>query len=1349
MADIIYTVNQDSPENIKGFEQYSQEDRELVSSFQINNRFSPTKNYSELHILSLSDELIESIYDYTGFAQLGNAQSAGQDGASVITIDPVRDIKFYGYDGEDVKLLYHFLNDLYSQDNTRVEFYIQDISADRTELSLATLNKEPKELAIITSAIKSKLREQSYFTGFRLNFKENDLLIATNIDTLDSPTGKVVVVKLYEPLPITYKVKSTLSIVDIVSDSIAYEIDAEFIIPPVQLPTLKSPNFNIDIIDYNIIPTGYSNYNELFSYPINNSNSQIFSAVNEKSIDISVDYSDYSKFVHFSSAQERLLNFKYKVDLVEGYSASLATIATATTGLQGVSGSRDYYQALLTGVVSNFDHYERYLYYESGSDSWPKSNTTKPYSNKKSTTQEAITWYSDQITNAIYYDQTNNSSLIYSIPSFLRDDTDNENYLTFVFMVGQHFDNLWLYSKAVTDKYDADNRIDHGISKDLVAEALKNFGVKLYTSNKSIEDLFTTFIGQAYQSGSEKINVYVTGSLTGSNASIQPTSYDIYQKEVQKRIYHNLPLLLKSKGTERGVRALINCLGIPGDILDIKVYGGRNTNERPFFGDSRFYSSSLDKIRLDNTGSIVTGSTLSEHTSIIRRDNKYTDDLHPIEVGFAPVDSVDNYIITNITGSFNLEDYIGDPGHLTSSSYKPLDELAKTLLTGSLGTASHYNLQDYIRLIKFYDNTIFKMVKDFIPARALADTGIIIKPNLLNRSKAKSVTVIGTRPEHSASIETTFISGSNAKSFGIDDNYDTRYSEIVQTPLGLGVINTHFQQEVKFDGEFSGSLIAISTQNLNIKNPYKYPEYEQYPYNLHYWSSSVDFCFLPTTASSFFIRPTDGVVNFLSVFTGTNSNTQLTLSSVNQPTITITNPYTIPAYGTPFVQYEQIYVTASNGIVQGAMCSSSVSMSYGICEITTNPLTGTQVIPATTLPPTTYDLSSWFTINPVHTHLTYFLTGAAVPTGTNVAAGTSVPSTIPGVTGGTVTLQVVDTFLENCLGSVTLNLGVCNLSQQLPTPPQTQFEYTNRSDTFTSVFFEKNRTPLPGLGTLFADRGFRSYFLGETDNTLYTVQALYPQVQNSTFTIITRNPNLRLTIQDMIVLAEQRLVDFGYGPPDPGEEGMLPIFLIFAEEPGILGCNTDPVIVVPIITGCFVKGTAVTMADGIYTPIEDVEEGDSILTYNEVTKEQKSGLVEKVQTYNKDNIVLLHLSNGTKIEVTTEHPFWVINKGWCSVNVSKGNTCHTMKISQLQVQDSLLDENNNEVVLLEIQQIENNINQIVYNLTVEGNHTYYANSILVHNKPHLFNPVAQCYFTANSVVIFCTDALGNIIINPT
>ena len=60
-------------------------------------------------------------------------------------------------------------------------------------------------------------------------------------------------------------------------------------------------------------------------------------------------------------------------------------------------------------------------------------------------------------------------------------------------MVAQYYDNVWLYTKDVTQKYNADNRLDFGISKDLVADAIKDFGVKLYQNNFSNEDLYTAF----------------------------------------------------------------------------------------------------------------------------------------------------------------------------------------------------------------------------------------------------------------------------------------------------------------------------------------------------------------------------------------------------------------------------------------------------------------------------------------------------------------------------------------------------------------------------------------------------------------------------------------------------------------------------------------------------------------------------------------------------------------------------------------------------------------------------------------------------------------------------------------
>jgi uncharacterized protein (TIGR02145 family) len=1259
MADITYIVNQDLPENIAGFEQYSQQDRELLTSFTVNNVFNPSKNYIELHILSLSDELLESDNTYSNFTQLGNAQSAGQAGVSVLTVDPVYDSRIYGYDLGGVKLLYHFLNDLYTTDKSTTQFFVESISADRTEVRLLPISVKDSDLVTLTANVKTKLETQSYFDGFRLNFGNNDLFIAVNIDTVDIPQGKAVVVKLYEPLPDTYSEKSRLSIAEIVADSVAYEVDSDIVLDEVVQPTIRSANFNLEIADESVIPTEYLSYNDLFSYPVNNSNSEIYSLLNEKGVEISVDFNDYSNYVHFSSAEERLNNFKYKIDLINSYSASLASIQATNTS---TSGSRTYYTNLISGIVSNFDHYERFLYYESGSSSWPKSNKTKPYQNTPSIDPvkyvpnvEVATWYSSQLSKAIYYDSTNKNSLANAIPNYLRDDPSNTNYLTFIYMIGQHFDNLWLYSKAVTDKYNADNRIDHGISKDLVGEALKNFGIKLYTSNKSIEDLFGSFIGQAYQSGSEDINFYITGSLTGSNTPIQPTSYDNYQKEVQKRIYHNLPLLLKSKGTERGLRALINCFGIPSDIFDIKLYGGRNINERPFYGNYLYYTSSLDKIRLDNTGSMISGSTLSQYTSITKKEYKYTDDLHSIELGFSPTDNVDNYITqtrrvtplpsvtigtqvwtnqnldittyrngdpipevtdttawanlttgawcyytnnqasgsiygklynwyavndprglapqgwhvptvdewvtlgtflggnsiaggklkatgitywltpntdaTNSSGfaglpggrrasngvfdalnttnflwtstddgtpqppsrwlrydsgvlttagglkrdgysvrlvqdvtssliptTFNIDDYLGDPRNLYQDNYYSfsptgsitgsLDLLTDQIMSGS----SAYGVYDFVRLIKFFDNTIFKMVKDFIPARTTASTGIIIKPHVLSRSKAKSVKLSGSRPEHTSSIDTAFTEGDSGGTFNSEVSfYNTSYVDTIQTPNGLSgpfnqqgintnisAVTSHAHEEPRFNGELNNSGIDISDGELNRDNIYKAIENVTSPYNITFVSASNEICLLSPKAglpTPLYITSSTATLNDTDFFSYTNVSSQYELAVPATSTVSasITFPTTIQSLQPSFpglTQYSTGSIKVNNTNFTLGICTSSIDFIYATCSLGLTQIGQNinEVVQSPNLTTyTDYNLTTWFTNHPLQS-VQYSITSASITTviTNQQAQAYEFPSAF---LGSPITVTVSDPKAgPGCRLSKTVTVGNCLMS---------------------------------------------------------------------------------------------------------------------------------------------------------------------------------------------------------------------------------------------------------------------------------------------------------------------------------
>lgn len=1040
MAEITYTLNEEIPQDIPGFEQYQNQDLELLDSFQINNLFDPTKNFSELHILDLADTLLSSTYSYTGYRLSLDAQSAGKEGASVLTIDPIQDALSYGYSFGGVKLLYHFLNDLYTSDNNTLDFYVDSISPDRTELQLLTNNLTAEDVVRYTEAVNANLRSQSYFSEFRLNFKDNNLLIGLNIDNLDTVNGKAVVVKLYEPLPDNFTIKSKLSIVEVISDSVAYELDYEEALDTPTFPALRSANFNLDIQDENVIPTQYFNYDELLSYKVGNTNSEIYSLINEKGVELSIDYSDYSNFIHFSSAQERLLNFKYKIDLLARYSQSLSTKGSATGGSSGVSGSVAYYEGLYQGIINNFDHYERFLYYESGSSSWPKVNNAKPYINQASSL--ATTWYNSALTAAVAYDSTNYNSLIETIPAYLKDDPANDNYLTFVYMVGQHFDNLWVYGNAVTDKYNNDNRLNYGISKDLVGEALKNFGVKLYTSNKSIEDLFSTFIGQAYQSGSEQISSYITGSLTGSNTPIQPTSFDNYQKEIQKRIYHNLPLLLKSKGTERGLRALINCFGIPSDVLDIKLYGGKNTYKLPLFGDSQYVTSSLDKIRLDNTGSIVEGSTLSEVTSIIKRDDRYTDDLHTIEVGFSPTDNIDNYIISRSAATFSIDDYLGDPRNLTSERYSGLSEQAYSIL----GNLNRYNLQDYVRLIKFFDNTVFKMVKDFIPARSVGVTGVVIKPNLLNISKAKSVSVTGTRSEYTGSIDTAFTSASNAGMFKkLNDEWSTSYVDRIQTPTDYVVQATqHNQEQPKYNGELSGSRIAISSRDLNKDNPYKNSIYIDNSYDTKFVSSSEEVCNLTILAGlpdPLYLDPRTPY-RATDFFSGIDPRTTYSASngSVSIPfsptytSIPLENPYSLTGLG--LNQYDYFYIKANNWDKSPSLnCNRTVTSKYGICDIQANGTiaNGSTVVRYVTYPGSekTYPVSSWFSFDPIQTQVQFTASWEGNQVGIPTSDLTNYKFTQPANTE--VTITAIDVGLgQTCKAQLTLTVSNRSIGVAIP-----------------------------------------------------------------------------------------------------------------------------------------------------------------------------------------------------------------------------------------------------------------------------------------------------------------------------
>ena len=821
----------------------------LVGPYSVNSTYSSTKDFIDLHIYSLEDTLLKSQLNYKGAAQNQAAVEAGTAGASNLQVDPYRDAVRNGFNNGDVVLRYNFFTDLLNQKPVPTRFYVENISSDRTELQLLTLEIPDANLPALVKGAKTRLANQPYFTDFKINFGKNNIVAALNIDSLAYNEGQSVVVKLYEPLPAGILPKVICTLLESIADSVSFQVETSIQEEEIKVPYIKGPNFDIEIYKDDDNPTEYFNYDELFSFPVTGSYYQLYSLFNEKGAQISVNHEDYSDFIHFSSAEERLRNFKYKLDLINSYEDNKAAISSTNYTKLGISGSKEYYDNLITGLVNNFDHYDRYLYYESGSHAWPKSNSRIPYTNQKSTTTEAAEWFEAQLELASNFDVTNYDVLTNAIPTYLREDVNNEPLLMFVHMLGQHFDNLWIYFKAVSNKYDADNRLNFGISKDIVRSAVESFGVKLYNSNRNTENLFSTFLGQDYDSGSlgEVISTYKQITSGSGLEHLQPMPLENYQKEIHKRIYHNIPFLTKAKGTHRGLRALINCYGIPDDLLKIKQFGGTPIDGNRHFAVQQSVTSSYDKIRLDNTGSLVSGSTLSLYGSVVDRTYIYSDDVHTVEVGFDISDTTNTIIKTRLSGSFDYDQLVGDPRDNYQPEYHELNKLALAVFEGEENTqalnlwnnissnwedanflwndepwASYRSVPDFIRLVKFFDNSIFRAIKDFVPARSNVNTGVIIKSHLLHRSKIKQVQVGYEHNIYTGSITIDPITGSAGGSFDMTPKIPvtTNYNATIVSPLGLIPRNVT-DEAPRYTGEFSGSLINITDGELNRDNVFK------------------------------------------------------------------------------------------------------------------------------------------------------------------------------------------------------------------------------------------------------------------------------------------------------------------------------------------------------------------------------------------------------------------------------------------------------------------------------------------------------------------------------------------------
>jgi hypothetical protein len=620
------TITNINPATLE-IQNYSNQDINLIPLEEISSQFNPSDNYVEYTIISANGSYQVTEQNFFDYKIINNYSPVNTSLVYNIDINPEDNLISRGFTNGEYNVIYNFLNNELNSNSDNRAFYIKEISPDRTEIKIASNILSNSELEASYNAFKSKLDDTSYFQDFYLNFGSNSLIIANNVLIDNTKAQYEILINLYEALPNQFRTKDTLWIVTQVADPLAFNVQfsPEVIVPLIVNPTIKGPNFDLPLKDRINNSSNYINYEELLTTGLASSQQQILSYLQDKSISIGVDYSDFADFIHFSSAQSRVENFYYKIQLIEQYNADITTLQLTTSS--SVSESVAVLQSKIDNITTNFDGYEYWLYYESGSTTYPKGTSTPPYDLLYSGDTTVVTWYNDLIDSASLFDQNNQDYLVNTIPDYLRDDSQNQPYITFINMIGQHYDNIWLYYKDVTNRYNGDNRLEFGISKDLVADALRSFGLKIYQNNFSTNDLYNAFTGynivpSASFSSSIDGNVYVTGSyiveypeegyflddviyhlgdptelitnyVTASQEALFEPIDDV-NKEIYKRLYHNLPLLLKQKGTVAGLRNLINVYGIPDTILKISEFGGRDKDTSTYDYFDQQYNYKLD-----------------------------------------------------------------------------------------------------------------------------------------------------------------------------------------------------------------------------------------------------------------------------------------------------------------------------------------------------------------------------------------------------------------------------------------------------------------------------------------------------------------------------------------------------------------------------------------------------------------------------------------------------------------------------------------------------------------------------------------------------------------------------------
>ena len=539
-------------------------------------------NIAEVHLFTLQG-------DYLG--NDNNANYIVQDDVSnSLLIDLREAFNISGIDRGAYKIVINLLKPLFGTDDNPLA-YLRETSPDRTELKIELLpNSKPEvglELANFAQIVNTFI-QNDVLNYVVFNFGFNRIVKIRNIKF--KLEENAIYVKLYDVLPDEIiekdKVWVAWEVMDPYTDQVVLTAPPEI----VSSNTLSGPNFNIDITEVGSTATTFKSFNDLLDSDTTTNQMIIDSYLSgSDSVELNIDYTDFINFVFYGSAQERIENFYYKKQLIEYYDDQVADL-NASSGsalIDELQGNVTTFTKRKDAVVTSFSDFEKWLYYEptasifthgvTGSlTPYPKYISGSRQYLHHSTHSLSLSWYNEFVASGSAYDLKNYNRLVHNTPEHIIDNANNSQYLVFLDMMGEHFDNLYAYVRALTSIYERDEHPQRGMPNKLLPAVAQSMGWKVQNT-KTLQDLWLYAAGRN-----------ISGSLT-ETGSLFSKAHENLNYQVWRRIVNNMPYLLKTKGTQRSVKALLSIYGIPHTLISIKEYGGPPKEEyRPQLIEDRF-----------------------------------------------------------------------------------------------------------------------------------------------------------------------------------------------------------------------------------------------------------------------------------------------------------------------------------------------------------------------------------------------------------------------------------------------------------------------------------------------------------------------------------------------------------------------------------------------------------------------------------------------------------------------------------------------------------------------------------------------------------------------------------------